>query len=85
MKSEKVKAMSLIDEAYQKYIHPDDAIIHIQYPVVQYPGKLKSIGFDKVPEFEGRLAGVKGQYLLFETGEVLNIRKHAGYSVRLEV
>lgn len=85
LKSEKEKTKLLIDDCYQEYIHTGDAITYIQYPVVQYPGKLKSIGFDKVPEFEGRLTGVKGQYLLFETGEVLNIRKHAGYSVRLEV
>jgi hypothetical protein len=29
--------------------------------------------------------GVKGQYLLFEGGEVLNIRKHTGYFVTLDV
>ena len=53
--------------------------------MLHYPVKVKSIGFEKVPEYEGKLVGIKGQYLMFENGIVLNIRKYAGFVVSVEV
>ena len=41
--------------------------------------------FDKLDEIAGRLWGIKGQYLMFDDGSVLNIRNHNGYNVTLEV
>lgn len=61
----------------------NDEVIEINYPVLQYPDTVKSLSFDKVPIIKGRLMGIKGQYLLFENGEVLNIRKHTGYRVEI--
>ena len=49
--------------------------------LIEYPEKVKSVGFDKFPEIEGCLAGIKGQYLIFDDNRVLNIRKHNGYRV----
>ena len=62
----------------------DDDITELNYPVLRYPQKVKSLSFDKLPKIEGKLEGIKGQYLLFEGGEVLNIRKHTGYYVEVE-
>ena len=50
----------------------------ISYPVLEYPTKVKSFNLDKQPELEGTLMGIKGQYLIFDTG-VINMRKYAGY------
>ena len=61
----------------------NDEIIEINYPVLEYPEKVKSLSFDKTPIIEGKLMGIKGQYLLFEGGEVLNIRKHTGYFINV--
>lgn len=58
-------------------------LVDISYPVDQYPEKVKSFNFDKTPEIEGKLNGIKGQYLILDTG-VLNIRKFTGYNVQLE-
>ena len=69
----------------QNYISEDDDITEINYPVNEYPDKVKSLSFDKVEEITGRLWGVKGQYLIFDDGTVLNMRKHTGYLVELEV
>lgn len=52
------------------------------YPVEQYPEKIKSLSLDKTPKVSGRLQGIKGQYLLFDTG-VINIRKYSGYELIL--
>ncbi|MBX2825894.1 MAG: DUF2797 domain-containing protein [Gammaproteobacteria bacterium] len=52
----------------------------LSYPVETYPTKVKSLNFDKTPEIGGVLEGIKGQYLIFDTG-VINIRKFGGYEV----
>ncbi|MDN5369635.1 MAG: hypothetical protein PWP74_943, partial [Shewanella sp.] len=56
------------------------ATTHIHYPVLQYPTKVNSLNFDKTATVTGTLQGIKGQYLLFDTG-VINIRKFTGYEV----
>jgi hypothetical protein len=43
------------------------------------------VGFDKMKLIEGILTGIKGQYLIFEDSNVLNIRKHGGYLVAMDI
>lgn len=59
-----------------------DEVTEINYPVLEYPSKVKSMTFDKVPEVTGTLLGIKAQYLILDTG-VINMRRHAGYAVAL--
>ncbi len=61
----------------------DESIVDIYYPVSEYPEKIKSLNFDKQAEIEGAFMGVKGQYLIFDTG-VLNIRKFSGYNIAVD-
>jgi len=56
----------------------------IDYPVLSWPEKVKAHNFDKQAHVEGTLMGVKGQYLMLDTG-VLNIRKFGGYEVEIKV
>ena len=63
---------------------PDEAVVDITYPVEQYLEKITSMNLDKTPTFSGMLLGIKGQYLIFDCG-VMNVRKFAGYHVRLSV
>ena len=58
--------------------------VEIQFPVLEFPSKVTSFNFDKTPQINGRLMGIKGQYLLFDTG-VLNLRKFAGYQIQFSV
>jgi hypothetical protein len=53
---------------------------HIQYPILEIPQKIVSLSFDKTPTIKGKLLGIKGQYLIFDSG-VLNIRKHQAYFI----
>ncbi|MCW8880349.1 MAG: DUF2797 domain-containing protein [Kangiellaceae bacterium] len=55
-------------------------IVQINYPVLEFPTKIVSHNFDKNPLVEGTLMGIKGQYLIFDTG-VINIRKFTSYEV----
>ena len=60
----------------------DEAEVNINYPVLQYPEKVSSFNLDKNPVVEGTLQGIKGQYLIFDTG-VINMRKYGGYQLSL--
>lgn len=60
----------------------DEAETRIAYPVLAYPGKVTSFNLDKNPLVEGTLTGIKGQYLIFDTG-VINMRKYGGYQLTL--
>jgi len=54
------------------------------YPILRYPPRVTALDFHKTPHVAGTLLGIKGQYLLLDTG-VLNIRKFAGYKVTITV
>lgn len=54
--------------------------LQITYPVQHYPVKVKSLNLDKEPTIHSQLLGIKGQYLIFDSG-VINIRKYAGYKM----
>ncbi len=58
----------------------DVDVLDIAYPVEAYPAKITSFNLDKNPVAEGTLIGIKGQYLLFDTG-VINIRKYTSYQL----
>jgi len=60
----------------------DEPMTTINYPVLEHPTKVKSLNLDKTPIIGGTLMGIKGQYLLFDTG-VINMRKYGGYSLEL--
>tara|TARA_B100000683_G_scaffold238144_1_gene243780 strand:+ start:1771 stop:2538 length:768 start_codon:yes stop_codon:yes gene_type:complete len=65
------------------FYSPEEEEMTFTYPVTAFPDKVKSVSFDKEHVIEGFLVGIKGQYLIFSDGRVLNIRKHTGYQVEL--
>lgn len=81
---EKKKAFKYLHSDFHKYAYDDNSITEISYPVLSYPQKIKSINFDRLDAVNEILIGIKGQYLIFESGSVLNIRKHGGYLVKIE-
>lgn len=58
----------------------DAEVVQMKYPVEAYPAKIVSFNLDKDPVVEGTLLGIKGQYLIFDTG-VINIRKYTAYQL----
>ncbi|MEO1574806.1 MAG: DUF2797 domain-containing protein [Pseudomonadota bacterium] len=79
----KTELIDTLDAEMRQYVDEDQKVWSINYPVEAFPTKVKSLSFDKLPVIEGTLAGIKGQYLIFDDGRVLNIRKHNGYFVTL--
>ncbi|PXX90434.1 DUF2797 domain-containing protein [Marinobacter vulgaris] len=62
----------------------EEAGLALGYPVQVWPRTVKTHNLDKLPTAEGVLQGIKGQYLLLDTG-VINIRKYTGYEIRFRV
>ena len=82
---QKRKMIGFLPNDLKKYECLENQITEILYPVKEYPKSVKSLSFDKSNEIYGRLWGIKGQYLIFDDGKVLNIRKHNGYKITLEI
>lgn len=59
--------------------------IELEFPVLRYPEKVKSLNLEKNPEFSGQLKGIKGQYLIFADNSVFNVRANEGYYVALDI
>lgn len=74
---------SLLSEELRQYLLPNAMPMLLQYPVVEWPPKVASVQLAKTPLVEGRLVGIKGQYLIWSDGRVLNVRNHSGYHVEL--
>lgn len=79
-----------LDEIIQRFgvqaveVLSGEPVVDIHFPVDSYPLKVKSFNLDKNPEVTGVLHGIKGQYLLLDTG-VINIRKYTGYELEFSV
>lgn len=66
-----------------EYFTEDDEVTYLNYPVIEYPKKAKSLNLDKEPNMIDQIQGIKGQYLLFKNIGAINIRKHSGYYIEL--
>ncbi|KIA84668.1 hypothetical protein OA84_03960 [Kaistella solincola] len=79
---EKIKGY--FPENFQNFYTMEHEMERLDYPY-EAPEKILSFTLDKVPEFEGVLRGIKGQYLSFDGGNFINVRGHEGYVVQLDV
>ena len=83
---EKASLKYLIPKEVQEFYNVEkEDLFEIHYPVLSYPTKVNSLSLDKTPNFQGKLNGIKGQYLLFEDGTVFNVRTFEGYVVKITV
>ncbi len=81
LKAKKERLSTHIPDEAKPYFGLNSEEVHLDFPVLQYPVKVKSLSLDKTPAFTGILKGIKGQYLLFEDGTVFNVRSYEGYVV----
>ena len=83
--SERNKVFDWLPNEVKDYFPKEEKIIQLDFPVLQYPKKVTSLNLDKNPNFSGKLAGIKGQYLIFEDGTVFNVRTYEGYVVKMSL
>lgn len=79
---EKIK--SYFPENFKNFFRQEEEIMKLDYPY-ESPEKITSFTLEKMPNFEGVLKGIKGQYLHFEGDYFMNVRAHEGYVVELTV
>ncbi len=79
------KIQKLVPEDLRKYCLPKDKlkVYSFQFPHNESPEKIQSTNLSKNKIVEGVLSGIKGQYFIFEDGQVINIRKHSGFEVQI--
>ncbi len=81
----KNELLTKLPDELLKFVLEDDAIHTIEYPIEEHPTTVKSMKLDKVPLFEKKLVGIKGQYLIFDDNTVMNVRSHEGYHISLSI
>ncbi len=85
------ESINLVDEKWRieeilpsdmlNFITEDEEITELNYPVLSYPERVTSLSFEKSPQISGTLTGIRGQYLIFDYQQVINIRRHTGYEI----
>lgn len=79
------KLRQYIPDEVKEYFIDSNKETHLNFPVIEYPKKIKSLNLEKTPSYSGILRGIKGQYLLFYDGTVFNVRGNEGYYVGMDI
>ena len=79
------KLKEFIPEEAKEYFIDTNSETNLNFPVIKYPEKPKSLNLQKTPSYKGKLVGIKGQYLIFEDETVFNVRSNEGLVVHLEI
>jgi hypothetical protein len=79
------KLKAYIPEEAKEYFIEHNQETHMEFPVMEYPKKVKSLNLTKTPNYIGVLKGIKGQYLIFQDNTVFNVRGSEGHYVSLGI
>lgn len=84
LRAARAQAIGALRTDLQEHLLPDEEPLSINFPVLAYPPKVTSVSFEKQPEVGGVLVGIKGQYLMWEDGRVVNVRNQSGVHVVMQ-
>jgi hypothetical protein len=83
---EKLKIENLLPDEVKEFFYMDKGDVYeMHYPVLEYPKKVSSLSLEKTTNYQGKLIGIKGQYLIFEDGTVFNVRGSEGSCVAINL
>jgi hypothetical protein len=82
---EKERLIGLLHPELAQYACAGNEIKEITYPGNYKLAAIRPVSFDTEQLVEGKLVGIKGQYLIFDDHRVLNIRKHNGYYIKFSI
>lgn len=74
-----------IPQEAKDYFIESNTETNIEFPVLQYPEKPKSLNLEKELTYTGVLKGIKGQYLIFDDDTVFNVRSNEGLVVAISI
>jgi hypothetical protein len=83
--AKKEELQEFIPEEAKDYYLPNREVVELDFPVLSYPEKVKSLNLVKAQSYQGVLKGIKGQYLIFEDNTVFNVRANEGLVVSLGI
>jgi len=73
--------VSFLPKEFEPFVNGNCEIHEFTYPIKEYPAKINTLKLEERRTLIGDLAGIRGQYLYFKGGNVLNLRKYSGYEV----
>lgn len=74
-----------IPEEAKDYFIESNTETNLEFPVIKYPDKPKSLNLIKEQAYIGKLEGIKGQYLIFDDETVFNVRANEGLVVAITI
>ncbi len=78
-------ASALPPEVLQYHSSQCPEVVNLEFPVLEYPSAITALNLEKTTRFTGTLTGIRGQYLIFADGSVLNVRGAEGTVVTVAV
>lgn len=79
------KLKQYIPKEAMEYFLENNSETNLEFPVLKYPEKPKSLNLIKTPFYEGVLKGIKGQYFIFGDDTVFNVRSNEGFVVSITI
>lgn len=81
----KEELTSFLPAELAQYATHSDQVQEFHYPVIAYPASVSAIDLEKERKIKRPLIGIRGQYLIFEDGKAINLRKYSGYHIAVSV
>ena len=81
----KEDALDILGSEFKDYFKTDNKIVKFNYYRENQIDNVKSTSLKKTDTIEGKLIGIKGQYLIFEDSTVFNVRSNEGYRVDITI
>ena len=81
----KKMAMDSLGSEFKEFFKTDSEILKFNYQIEKPIDTVKSVSLKKLDDIEGKLIGIKGQYLIFEDSTVFNVRSNEGYVVDISI
>ena len=85
LKNDKDEALEFLGKDFKDYFLIDTEVIKLNYRIDNSVDSVKSVSLKKSDEINGKLIGIKGQYLIFEDSSVFNVRSNEGYLIDLTI
>ena len=81
----KKDALDILGSEFKDYFKTDNKVVKFNYYRENQIDSVKSARLKKTDTIEGKLIGIKGQYLIFEDSTVFNVRSNEGYKVDITI
>ena len=78
-------ALNILGSEFKEYFKTNSKVFKFNYYRKNQINSVKSASLKKTDIIEGRLIGIKGQYLIFEDSTVFNVRSNEGYKVDITI